>query len=163
LDVLREFIKKIGLTSTEFTIFSFLIAALLAGGILNFLKYSPNESESIVFDYTETDNLFDSLSISLENVEKRVDSKQELLDFSVDKSSSSDTKNKELLEKSINLNTANIELLIKLPGIGIKTAEKIIELRNFKGGFSNINELLEVRGIGEVKLETIKKYLYIAK
>lgn len=163
MDVLREFIKKIGLTSTEFTIFSFLIVALLTGAILNFLKYSPNKNESFVFDYSETDNLFDSLSISLKNVEKRVDSKQELLDFSVDKSSSSDTKNKELLEKSININTADIELLIRLPGIGIKTAEKIIELRNLKGGFSNINELLEVRGIGEVKLETIKKYLYIGK
>ncbi|KUG26659.1 hypothetical protein ASZ90_003502 [hydrocarbon metagenome] len=163
MEALRDFVKKIGLTSTEFTIFSFLIAALLIGAILNFLKYSPEENKLLVFDYAETDSLFDSSSISIKNVEKRVDSKQELLDFSVDKSSRSDTKNKELLEKSINLNTADIELLIKLPGIGIKTAEKIIELRNFKGGFSSIDELLEVKGIGEVKLGTIKKYLYIAK
>lgn len=137
--------------------------ALLLGAFLNYLKYEPESKELITFDYTEQDNLFDSAGIMLKNVEKRVDSKQELLDFSVDKSKRSNGEKKELLEKSININTADIELFIKLPGIGIKTAEKIVELRNLKGGFGFIEELLEVKGIGEVKFEGIKKYIYVAK
>lgn len=133
------------------------------GAFLNFLKYEPESRELIAFDYSEQDSLFDSAGLMLKNVEKRVDSKQELLDFSVDKSKRSNGEKKELLEKSININTADIELFIKLPGIGIKTAEKIVELRNLKGGFRFIEELLEVRGIGEVKFEGIKKYIYVAK
>lgn len=127
------------------------------------MKYEPESRELIAFDYSEQDSLFDSAGLMLKNVEKRVDSKQELLDFSVDKSKRSNGEKKELLEKSININTADIELFIKLPGIGIKTAEKIVELRNLKGGFRFIEELLEVRGIGEVKFEGIKKYIYVAK
>lgn len=127
------------------------------------MKYEPESKELIAFDYSEQDSLFDSAGLMLKNVEKRVDSKQELLDFSVDKSKRSNGEKKELLEKSININTADIELFIKLPGIGIKTAEKIVELRNLKGGFRMIEELLEVRGIGEVKFERIKKYIYVAK
>ncbi len=99
----------------------------------------------------------------MKNVEKRVDSKQELLDFSVEKSSRSDEKSKELLEKSININTADIELFMKLPGIGIKTAEKIAAYRNEKGGFESIEELINVKGIGEVKMNNIKKYIFVGK
>jgi competence ComEA-like helix-hairpin-helix protein len=141
----------------------FIILALSVGGILNWFNYDPSIDEKIEFNYEKSDSLFDSTSLSLKNVEKRVDSKQELLDFSVDKSSGSTTENKELLEKSININTADIELFMKLPGIGIKTAEKILELRNQRGGFSELSELLEVKGIGEVKFGRIKKYIYIAK
>ena len=48
-----------------------------------------------------------------------------------------------------------------MPGIGKKTAEKIIELREKKGKLENLNELLEVKGIGKKKLEVIKKYIFI--
>jgi DNA uptake protein ComE-like DNA-binding protein len=43
----------------------------------------------------------------------------------------------------------------------IKTAEKILILRNKKNGFRNINELTEVKGIGLKKFEKIKKYLIL--
>jgi competence protein ComEA len=51
--------------------------------------------------------------------------------------------------------------LIKLPGIGPKTAEKIIILRTQKGGFSRVDELTEVKGIGLKKLNKIKSFLFI--
>lgn len=136
---------------------------MLLGAVLNYLNYTPGNQEPIKFDYSEVDSMFDSAKVSLKNVEKRVDSKQELLDFSVDESSRSKGEKSELLEKSININTADIELFMKLPGIGIKTAEKIIKLRNEKGGFRLTEELLDVKGIGKVKFGNIKKYIYIAK
>ncbi len=56
----------------------------------------------------------------------------------------------------ININTATADELVLLPGIGPKTAEKIILLRKKKGGFKSLEELLEVKGIGPKKLEKIR-------
>ncbi|NNG27245.1 MAG: helix-hairpin-helix domain-containing protein, partial [Ignavibacteriaceae bacterium] len=64
-------------------------------------------------------------------------------------------------EKSININKAGTNQLVSLPGIGEKTAEKIILLRDKRGGFKNLEELTDVKGIGEVKFNKIKKFLYI--
>jgi len=61
----------------------------------------------------------------------------------------------------ININTASIEELISLPGIGPKTAERIYEYRKKHGKFKDVNELLNVKGIGPKKLEKIKPYIYL--
>lgn len=62
-------------------------------------------------------------------------------------------------EGSISLNTANSEGLQRLPGVGPSTAEKILEYRREHGGFTSIEELLAVKGIGPKKLESMRKYL----
>lgn len=56
----------------------------------------------------------------------------------------------------ININTADKKALCELPGIGNETAERIIEYREQRGGFSDVSELLRVSGIGKSKLEKIK-------
>src|SRR5687767_9017422 len=50
---------------------------------------------------------------------------------------------------TINLNTATVDQLVTLPGIGQKTAERILEYRTKNGGFKKIEELMNVKGIGE--------------
>jgi competence protein ComEA len=57
---------------------------------------------------------------------------------------------------TINLNTATVDQLATLPGIGPKTAERIIEYRTKSGGFKKIEELMNVKGIGEKSFLKIK-------
>ena len=54
-----------------------------------------------------------------------------------------------------------IEEFEKLPGIGPSIAKKIIEYREQNGKFTSIDELQEVKGIGEAKFENIKEYVTV--
>lgn len=63
-------------------------------------------------------------------------------------------------DSKININTADIDQLITLPGIGAKTAEKIVEYRQ-TNKFKSIEELMEVKGIGESKFSNIKELISI--
>lgn len=59
----------------------------------------------------------------------------------------------------VNLNNADLEALQYLPGIGLVKAEAIIHMRNErKGGFKDITELLDVRGIAEKIFIDIEKH-----
>ena len=55
----------------------------------------------------------------------------------------------------VNLNTADQAALETLPGVGPVTAESIIAWRTDNGGFTSVDELLEVDGIGEATLEDL--------
>lgn len=61
----------------------------------------------------------------------------------------------------ININTATESQLDTLPGVGPSTAMKIIEYRNTNGKFKKIEDIKEVKGIGEAKYEDLKKYITI--
>lgn len=62
----------------------------------------------------------------------------------------------------INLNTADKELLMEIPGIGEKLAERIIEYRNKQKIFQSTEELKNIKGITGYKYEKMKDLL-IAK
>jgi len=61
----------------------------------------------------------------------------------------------------VNINTADQLGLEELPGVGPVTATSIIEWRTEHGGFSTVDELLEVSGIGEVTLEELRDLVTI--
>ncbi|MEN8190186.1 MAG: helix-hairpin-helix domain-containing protein [Thermodesulfobacteriota bacterium] len=63
----------------------------------------------------------------------------------------------------VDINFASADLLTTLPGIGPKTAEQIINYRTENGSFSNIEQLIEVKGIGEKKLARIKPFVHAGK
>lgn len=59
----------------------------------------------------------------------------------------------------VNINTANIEQLVELPQIGPKTAQAIIDYRIKNAKFTEINQLKNIKGISEKKIEKIKAFL----
>ena len=62
---------------------------------------------------------------------------------------------------TINLNSATVEQLEGLPGIGPKTAQLIVEYRQKSGGFKKIEELMNVKGIGEKSFLKLKPMLVV--
>ncbi|MDR0991781.1 MAG: ComEA family DNA-binding protein [Ruminococcus sp.] len=61
----------------------------------------------------------------------------------------------------ININTADKDKLMTLPGIGEMTAEAIIKYREARGAFETEDELLEVSGIGEAKFNKLKELVTV--
>ena len=61
----------------------------------------------------------------------------------------------------VNINTASVQELETLHGVGPATANRIVEYRQENGGFKSADELVEVRGIGEKKYEKMKQQVSI--
>ncbi|CUU01384.1 competence protein ComEA [Candidatus Thermokryptus mobilis] len=146
---MKSFLKKIndviGLTKSESVVFWFLIIAFVFGLLIKFLRGDVvNEATSNKFDYSVFDSEFEKRSAEIEKyvkVSKDVDSVTDASTFKV------------------NINTATKEELMKLPGIGEQTAERIIQHRKLYGDFKRIEDIMNVKGIGQKKFEKIKRYL----
>jgi len=59
----------------------------------------------------------------------------------------------------VNVNTATLEELQFLPGIGESRARAVIELRKKRGGLKNVDELRDVKGIGATGLERMRPFV----
>ncbi len=62
---------------------------------------------------------------------------------------------------TINLNSATVDQLQDLPGIGRATAERILEYRQKNGGFKKVEELMNVKGIGEKSFLKLKPLIVV--
>jgi competence protein ComEA len=166
--MLKKISRKLNLTLTELRVTLFMLAVLIAGFILKQFKDSGDESPYKEFDYSIQDSLFeqytkkDSSEMDKDAEGTDVDYKHEVLDFNERKFEKTEPK---ILpqERSIDINKAGVELLKTLPGIGEKTANNIIALRDKRGRFKTVDELLEVKGIGNSKFNKIKKFIFIGR
>jgi competence protein ComEA len=61
----------------------------------------------------------------------------------------------------VNINTASASEMTTLPGIGAKTAARIVEYRQKNGQFKKVEELMNVRGIGEKNFLKLKPRLAV--
>jgi competence protein ComEA len=61
----------------------------------------------------------------------------------------------------VNINTASVEQLATLPGVGQKLAARIVEYRQKAGGFKSTQELMNVKGLGEKNFQKIQGHLSV--
>ena len=64
-------------------------------------------------------------------------------------------------EEKININTADEDELQRLPGVGASTAAKIIKYREENGSFRKIEDIQNVKGIGEAKYNDLKEQIEV--
>jgi len=147
-----SFLKKINpqnfFTREEITVLLFLISFTIAGIIFkNFDSIFQVEKSKNQFENTD----IDSILVSIFKDEK-VDKSEVIIKPS---------KEKVLEKNSIDINKATVEELERLPGIGKKTALKIIEYRERYGGFKKIEDVMRVERIGQKTFDKIKDYIKI--
>lgn len=59
----------------------------------------------------------------------------------------------------VNINTANKEMLLLIPGVGETLAERIMKYRSESGGFAKPEDLMGVKGVGKKSFEKMKDYI----
>jgi competence protein ComEA len=65
-------------------------------------------------------------------------------------------------DSPVNLNSASVGQLQTLPGIGASTAQRIVEYRQKNGSFKKIEELMNVKGIGEKSFLKLKPLITVS-
>ncbi len=163
-----------GMTKEQIIILSLLTASLLIGVILRKIKYDAGEKAYLNFRSdsallaAELKNLYsDSIFHSEAELDSFIDSlfRETNLRYSPEKPEKMENGNrawgKTQVKFPIELNSATLDELCALDGIGPKTAQKIIEYRKESGPFTSVKQLLEIKGIGPKKLARIENKIYL--
>lgn len=128
--------------------------------LINLSKKITDEMVVIIYTREEIEN-YNNSKIKTEYVYIEVPSCPDKVNEACIEDYQEETNNNEETNKLININTASINELTTLSGIGESKAKLIIEYREQNGNFKEINEIINVKGIGESLLEKIKDNITI--
>ncbi|MBO6535359.1 MAG: helix-hairpin-helix domain-containing protein [Balneolaceae bacterium] len=121
---------------------------MLKNGYATFSDFLPQHPDSV--------NLFKKVAENAENNREGIWKRRALIGTKVARQSELSKTDAVDVVYPININTADRATLQLLPGIGETYAKRIIEYREQNGGFDTVEELLNIKGIGERRLERLR-------
>lgn len=134
---------------------------VISGGIFIYMnKFSFNDAtyqdqnDRVQEDFVQ----FEKNMTQIPPIEESLDEKDKLKTL---EKPSKVNKQKLELGQTIDINSASITTLTRIPGIGNAFAERIIDYRNSLGGFATLEQLYEIKGITVNKFSKILPYLII--
>lgn len=159
-------IEKLQISRTERISISILLALLAVLFMLNFFLTKTFNYNQEKYDALTAE--FEKRSVQLHQEQKELEQKYNP-DLTVSETETPDHPDNDEMEKPgqndpvaveiININTATSQQLQSLDGIGEAYAQRIIEYREANGVFDSIDELVNVKGIGEKRLENIRPFI----
>lgn len=129
--------------------------------VLNLSKKVKDEMVIIVYSYDEVINFTETKE--KEEIEQDTCLNQNGIknDACIKDSKDDNSSSSVVISGKVSLNTATLDELMTLPGIGESKANAIIKYREEVGAFQNIEELKEVSGIGDTIFDQIKENITI--
>lgn len=162
--------EKLSLGYRERQFIYWLIGLIVFSEIL--FRFNPIQKEQKQYDYTAIDSLvhvrtqriqaaYDSIIATQYHPIERTEDNKAVAEISPKVSPSKSSIKQEKPIEPIDINVATLDEWIKIPGIGEKTANLILDYRMDNGEFKSIEDLKKVKGIGDKKLEKLRVYLKI--
>lgn len=133
-------------TKTQ-TMFMIGIALLVMSGILIYVSLSTPGV------YKESETTATQISSSTETAANSVKS--------AGSASKSSDNSATAVSYPINLNTATVEELVSIDGLGESRASAIIEYRDYLGGYTSVEQIKEISGIGDATYAKLAPYLTV--
>ena len=129
--------------------------------VLNLSKKVKDEMVITVYSFDEVESFTETKE--QEEIEQEACKNQNGIenDACIEDSTNDTSSSSVVISGKISLNTATLDELMMLPGIGEAKAEAIIKYREEVGAFQNIEELKEVNGIGDAIFDDIKESITI--